>query len=184
MDDRLNKADWLAHGLATLARHGPGALKVGPMADGLKVSRGSFYWHFRDIADFRGQLLKSWQESSTDQIIDELDARRGEPRLLQRFAHAAFMGAAFKGRRELDRAMRSWAAEDRTVAAVVAAVDARRIARLSKFLLDAGVARERATHRAAFLYWAWLGQSAVMDPRHTTLPAAALDDITGLFQRR
>jgi len=31
------------------------------MATKLKVSRGSFYWHFRDIADFRAQLLRRWQ---------------------------------------------------------------------------------------------------------------------------
>ena len=47
MTDRLTKSDWISHGLATLAKDGANALKVGPMADGLKVSRGSFYWHFR-----------------------------------------------------------------------------------------------------------------------------------------
>ena len=53
MSDRLTKSDWIDHGLRTLANDGPNALKVGPMATTLKVSRGSFYWHFRDIADFR-----------------------------------------------------------------------------------------------------------------------------------
>src|ERR1700731_1432717 len=58
MNDRLTKSDWIRHGLRTLAKDGPNALKVGPMSTKLKVSRGSFYWHFRDIADFRSQLLQ------------------------------------------------------------------------------------------------------------------------------
>ena len=50
------------------------------MATALKVSRGSFYWHFRDIADFRSQILRSWQERTTDQVIRELEAAKAGTR--------------------------------------------------------------------------------------------------------
>jgi hypothetical protein len=46
MKNRLTKSDWIKHGLRTLAEEGAGALKVGPMATKLEVSRGSFYWHY------------------------------------------------------------------------------------------------------------------------------------------
>jgi AcrR family transcriptional regulator len=179
MSDRLAKSDWLQHGLRVLARDGPGALKVVPLAAGLGVSRGSFYWHFRDIGDFRAELLAAWRRSSTDEVIEELDARQGEPGLLRRFAQRAF-----HGRRRLDRAVRAWAAEDPDVAKVVAMVDGQRIARLARLLVESGVAREPATHRAAFLYWAWLGQAAVLEARHASLPESALDDIAALFETR
>jgi AcrR family transcriptional regulator len=176
MGDRLTKVDWLTHGLRTLAHDGPGALKVGPMAAALNVSRGSFYWHFEDIEDFRTQLLQHWQETSTDQIIDALDARPGDPGRLRDLLHQAF------GRQlRLDRAVRSWAAHDKDVARMVAAVDDRRIARIARLLVDAGVDATRATHRAVFLYWAFLGQAAVADQRHTSLPKDALNDIAHLF---
>ena len=74
------------------------------------------------------------------------------------------------------------AAEDRGIAVAVAAVDARRVAGIAKLLIDAGVDPDRARQRAAFLYWAFLGQVAVMEPRVATLPAAALDDIAALFE--
>jgi AcrR family transcriptional regulator len=176
MTDRLSKADWIAHGLRVLARDGAKALKVGPLAEALKVSRGSFYWHFRDIADFQAQLLQHWQESATDQVIRSLDARKGDPRLMREL-----MQSAFTSGRRLDRAIRSWAAEDRAVAAIVASVDAKRVSRIAALLVEAGVAEEHAGHRAAFLYWAYLGQVAVMDRRYASLPSAALDRITGLF---
>ena len=176
MGDRLTKLDWLKHGLRTLADDGSGALKVGPMAAVLNVSRGSFYWHFRDIDDFRTQLLQHWQETSTDQIIDALDARPGDPDRLRDLLHQAF------GRQpKLDRAVRSWAAHDKDVASLVAAVDDRRIARVTQLLVDAGVDTTRAAHRALFLYWAFLGQAAVAGQRHTSLPKEALNDIAHLF---
>ena len=76
MDDRLTKSDWIDHGLRTLASDGANALKVGPMAAKLEVSRGSFYWHFRDIADFRSQVLRNWQERMTDQVIKDLESAK------------------------------------------------------------------------------------------------------------
>ena len=178
MSDRLTKDDWLTHGLRTLAKDGANALKVGPMATKLKVSRGSFYWHFRDIADFRAQLLRSWQERSTEQVIRDLDARKAEPDRLRQF-----MKRAFAARRDLDRAVRSWAAEDEEAARIVASVDARRVAYIAKMLVGVGVESRQALGRAAFLYWAYLGQPIVMDPRHSSIPESAIDDIGELFEK-
>ena len=177
VSDRLTKSEWLRHGLRTLASDGPGALKVGSMSEKLNVSRGSFYWHFRDIEDFRSQLLQSWQEISTDQIITELDNRPDDPSRLRDLMHRAF-----SRQRNLDQAVRSWAAEDEKVASIVAGVDGRRIARVARLLSEAGVDSERAAHRATFLYWAFLGQSAVMDQGHASVPAEALTEIIGFFE--
>lgn len=147
------------------------------MAQRLGVSRGSFYWHFRDIADFRTQLLAAWQDATTDQVIRDLDsrtARRGGLKvLLQR---------TMRPGRSLERAVRAWAGEDPEAAAAIAGVDARRLARVEALLAEAGVPAERAAPRAAFLYWAYLGQSVVMDARHNTIAADALDDIAELFE--
>lgn len=178
MDDRLTKSDWIGHGLRTLANDGPNALKAGPMATALKVSRGSFYWHFRDIADFRTQVLQSWQERMTDQVIKELESAKAKP---DRLKH--LMQRAFVEQPRLDRAIRAWAAEDEDVAKIVASVDARRVAYIAKLLVAAGVDSRRAPPRAAFMYWAYLGQAIVMDPRHASIPASALDDISGLFEK-
>ena len=178
MNDRLTKSDWIEHGLRTLANDGVNALKVGPMATKLKVSRGSFYWHFRDIADFRSQILRSWQERTTDQVIQEIEAAKAEP---DRLKH--LMRRAFVAKRSLDRAIRSWAAEDEDVATIVASVDASRVAYIAKLLVAAGVESRRALPRAAFMYWAYLGHAIVMDPRHSSIPASALDDISDLFEK-
>jgi AcrR family transcriptional regulator len=176
MSHRLTKTDWIRHGLRTLAAEGPHALKVGPMAEKLKVSRGSFYWHFADIAEFRSELLRNWQERSTEQVIEEIANKAGRDRLRY------LLRRAFVEKRSLDRAIRSWAAEDDDVAAAVVAVDARRIGYIAKLLVDAGVESSKAPPRATFLYWAYLGHAAMRDPRHSTIAASAMDDISTLFE--
>ena len=177
MMDRLTKSDWIKHGLRTLTHGGANALKVGPMAEMLKVSRGSFYWHFRDIADFRSQILRSWQERTTDQVIRELDEKAEPDRLKY------LMKRAFNVKLSLDRAIRSWAAEDEDVAVIVASVDASRIAYIAKLLVAARVDGRQALHRAAFIYWAYLGQATVMVRRHSSITASAMDDISALFEK-
>jgi len=188
MTDRLTKSDWVNHGLRTLANDGANALKVGPMATQLKVSRGSFYWHFRDIADFRAHLLRGWQERTTDRVIREIEAE-AEP---DRLKH--LMRRAFDVKRGSDwatsyyewgaeRAIRSWAGEDADVAIVVASVDAGRVAYIAKLLVAAGAQGQLALHRATFIYWAYLGQAIVMDPRHSSIAASAMDDISDLFEK-
>ena len=178
MNDRLTKSDWIKHGLRTLAKDGANALKVGPMSTKLKVSRGSFYWHFRDIADFRSQVLRSWQERMTDQVIKDLESAKAQPDRLKHLVKRAFVEKP-----RLDRAIRSWAAEDEEVATIVATVDARRVAYIAKLLVAAGVESRRASPRAAFMYWAYLGQAVVIDPRHASIPVSALDDISDLFEK-
>jgi AcrR family transcriptional regulator len=176
--DRLSRDDWIAHGLRTLARHGAGALKTGMLAAGLNVSRGSFYWHFESIGDFNAQLLAAWQERATDDVIREIDsAIVGAARL------TSLMRLAFYEDRSLDQAFRAWAATDAAAAAAVATADARRIAYVAKLLRESGVEPSKTLPRAEFIYWAYIGQSAVMNSAHTSITEADLADLSGLFTR-
>lgn len=178
MARHLTRNDWIRHGLVTLGREGPNALKIGAMAARLGVSRGSFYWHFRDAADFRAQLLGAWEARTTDPVIRELAALQGEPDRLKHLLTRAFTGA-----RGLDHAIRSWAASDPEVAKAVEAVDARRIEYIANMLIAAGVPPDRARGRAVFLCWAYLGQAMMAGARHASIGPAAIDDIGGLFER-
>jgi AcrR family transcriptional regulator len=58
MNDQLTAKDWLDQGLKALTKSGFTALKAEPLAKAIGVSRGSFYWHFADIAAFHAAILK------------------------------------------------------------------------------------------------------------------------------
>ena len=185
MTDRLTKQDWIRHGLRTLAADGANAIKIAPMATKLKVSRGSFYWHFRDVADFRSQILQSWQEHSTAQVIQQIDAE-AEPDRLKQLLERAFGGERRKGSDQdgswsVERAIRSWAEEDAGVSELVASVDASRVSYIVKLLTLSGLDARSALPRATFLYWAYLGQYFVLDQTQRFISKRSLSDIADLF---
>ncbi|HEX8660817.1 MAG TPA: hypothetical protein VF686_03035 [Brevundimonas sp.] len=147
------------------------------MATALNVSRGSFYWHFRDVADFRSQILQRWADKTTDDVRRELEADAAAPERL-----GSLMKRALGTKHPLDRAIRAWAADDAAVAGIVASVDARRAGYITELLLAAGVDDRLARRRAAFLYWALLGQAFVMDPDQSALAASGMVEIGDLFK--
>ena len=177
MTERLSKEAWIDHGLHVLGRDGPGGLKVGSMAAELNVSRGSFYWHFRDVAYFEAQVLHQWETVTTDTVVRALEADQRKDRLEQ------LIFRAFTSRRDLDRAIRTWATSSPSVAVVAANADDRRIAYIAQMLTDAGVASARAGERARFLYWAYLGHAMVADPHAVLLTSEGVRDIVDLFER-
>src|ERR1700759_3552223 len=57
---RLSVDDWIQAGFAILADGGPNALRVDRLCERLGVTKGSFYWHFADLATYRTALIEAW----------------------------------------------------------------------------------------------------------------------------
>jgi AcrR family transcriptional regulator len=64
-DQRLSRQDWLDNALGILSETGQAGLSIQDLSSALGVSRGSFYWHFKDRDDFVHALLKYWYEEYT-----------------------------------------------------------------------------------------------------------------------
>ena len=73
MKTRLSVTDWLDYGLIVLARQGFTALKADSLAKGLKVSRGSFYWHFADIKAYEQALIDHWKAVTFDFVVERVE---------------------------------------------------------------------------------------------------------------
>src|SRR3954468_1279247 len=122
MTDQLSAKDWLDQGLKSLAHSGFTALKAEPLAKAMGVSRGSFYWHFADIAAFHAAILKHWREVAAEQVIAGLEASAKNTDPLARL-----LRGAFGSKQTLEKAVRSWASIDPRARAAVQAIDRRRI---------------------------------------------------------
>jgi hypothetical protein len=57
---RLTATTGYEAGFAVLADSGPNALRIEPLCERLHVTKGSFYWHFTDMATYRGALVEAW----------------------------------------------------------------------------------------------------------------------------
>jgi AcrR family transcriptional regulator len=172
MTDQLSAGDWIDEGLRALASRGFTALKAEPLAKALRVSRGSFYWHFADISAFHAAILRRWHEVAAEQIIANVEAAsRGEDPL------ALLLRRVFGERLTLERAVRSWASVDPAARDAVQAIDRRRLGYVERLLAQSGLSAERARARAQILYWAFLGFALSDQPLPKARQQAVLDEL-------
>jgi len=67
---RLSRDRWIDAGFRALTEKGPQALKAEPLARGLNTTKGSFYWHFKDVPAFQAEMLACWEKQATQDIIE------------------------------------------------------------------------------------------------------------------
>jgi AcrR family transcriptional regulator len=144
----LTKEHWLRSAMEALRSQGVGGVRVLPLARSLGVTRGSFYWHFRNRQDLLDQMLEWWDREMTDTVIRHVDrvSDRGPKRIL---ALAEYVVLENKNRYEA--AIRSWAQGDRKAAAVLRRVIEKRLAYVSSIFGDAGFSPAEATARGHLL---------------------------------
>jgi AcrR family transcriptional regulator len=172
MSDQLSARDWLDQGLKTLARDGFTALKAEPLAKAMGVSRGSFYWHFADIAAFHAAILARWHEVAAEQIIANVEAASKDENPL-----ALLLRRVFGERLTLERAVRTWASVDPAARAAVQAIDRRRLSYVEGLLAQSGLSVEIARVRAQIFYWAFLGFALSDQPLPKTRQQAVVDEL-------
>ena len=64
MATRLSPDSWIHAGFDALVAQGPSALKAEVLARGLNTTKGSFYWHFKDVPAFHERMLRHWEDTS------------------------------------------------------------------------------------------------------------------------
>jgi AcrR family transcriptional regulator len=178
MVDQLSAKDWLDLGLRTLAKSGFTALKAEPLAKVMGVSRGSFYWHFKDIGAYHAAILKHWREVAAEQIIANLEAssKHDNPLLL-------LLRRTFSGKLALENAVRTWATLDPMARAAVQATDRRRLSYVQKLFERSGVPPGVARSRAQIFYWAFLGFALSDQPLPKARQDAVLEELMRMALR-
>jgi AcrR family transcriptional regulator len=153
---KKSRSDWLRAGLRRLARQGLDGVRVEPLAKDLGVTKGSFYWHFRDRGDLLAAMLEEWSETATEAVIHQAEAAGAEPHArLERLTTIASEG--FDAQLEL--ALRDWGRRDRSACRVVEEVDGRRIEYVRRLLRESGFEPLEIEARAFLVYSALLGHA-------------------------
>jgi AcrR family transcriptional regulator len=119
---RTPRDAWIEAALRALASGGPESIRVEALAARLGVSKGGFYWHFKDRAALLEEMLDSWEQSVVGDVIARVESEPGEPRAkLQRLFELASASSADLLPVEL--ALRDWSRRDRDVAARLRRID-------------------------------------------------------------
>lgn len=148
---RLTRSDWLSAGARLLAAQGAEALKAEPMARYLKTTKGSFYWHFRDVPDFHTQLLSHWEQAALADLAAVFDRESGTVARLRALAQSI---AAPGSGGATEAAIRAWAAGHTGARAALARIDEARQTALQGLLAETGIANPEM---ARIIYAAGVG---------------------------
>ncbi len=147
---RLTRDDWLDEAFKAVVDGGFDNVKVLSLAEKLKVTRGSFYWHFTDHADLINSLLMRWKVAQLE-LDAKLKLQQSGDALkdLDLVVEAAFLqaGSELENLR-FEQAMRALSHHNPVAAQLLVEVDANRMDLFqSKFLVlvkDATKARDLA----------------------------------------
>lgn len=133
---RLDRQDWLTTGFNALAKAGPDTLKAEPLARKLGTTKGSFYWHFKDVPDYHAALLRAWEDQDQSTTQAQLDRETTPVSKLRALAQSI---ADPKHDHPVEPAIRAWATGHTGASHAIARVDAWRLSLAQTLLADTGI---------------------------------------------
>src|SRR3954465_14235641 len=77
---RTPRGAWVDAALQALGAGGPDAVRVEALAVSLGVTKGGFYWHFKDRQALLDELLDTWERTYVDDAIALVESRPDDPR--------------------------------------------------------------------------------------------------------
>lgn len=150
---RLGRADWINAAIEVMVDSSVEQVRVERLAVVLKVSKGSFYWHFRTREELLKAVLEQWADQATFGIQERLDQE--EPRADQRlllYLRLPFRSPAAVRAADLELAILGWARRSAQAMRAVSRIDTERVAHLAQIFLDMGFGKDEARLRAHRAY--------------------------------
>ena len=152
---QLTRADWLRVAIDLFVEEGVDALRVTRLAEMLGVTRGSFYWHFKNREDLLNALIIFWQQKNAASLLDVLV----EINSLNEGVVALFACwlDPIRFDPKLDMMVRNWARTSEKVKEVVTTADIKCIDEIANFFHRMGMKKIEAMTRSRTMYFCQIG---------------------------
>ena len=152
---QLQRFDWLQTALDIFVAEGIDAVRITRLADDLGVTRGSFYWHFRNRRELLDGLVSYWKDKNTAAITESIETASSLADGILRFFETCVDDSRFDPR--LDLALREWARRSESIRELVDGEDEARIDALRRFYRRFDYPMPQALIRARVLYYSQIG---------------------------
>ncbi|MEU4447267.1 TetR/AcrR family transcriptional regulator [Actinosynnema sp. NPDC050801] len=172
---RVTREDWTMAALRALARGGVAAVSVDGLAGELDITRGSFYWHFKDREALLVAAVEFWEQRATADLITRLTAIEDPVDKLGEGFRAALATEVVAG---LEPALVAHA-DHPAIAPVLTRVIERRIAYLAEVYAELGLTPAVARRQAVVAYAAFLGWADLRRVAAGVVPEVAADGPRG-----
>lgn len=149
----LSQEEWLERALDVVSGKGGAKLRIATLVEAVGVTKGSFYWHFKNRDDFVHRLIDYWHERYTLTVSDYLDEFKGSAEeKLRELMTMVFVERLTRH----DFAIRSWAIAEPKLRELVRRTDDHRLNYLRKLFAGVGFDEEASDLRARV----FLGEAA------------------------
>ncbi|MCU0911078.1 MAG: TetR/AcrR family transcriptional regulator [Rhodobacteraceae bacterium] len=153
---RGSREGWLQAAYDALVSEGIDAVKIQPLAEGLGLSRTSFYWFFDTREALLAALAEMWEARTTRPLVTATTAyAETETEAMLNVIGCFLRPETFDAR--LEFAMRGWGLKDAGILARIHAADALRLSALAQMLARWGHAPADADVRARTIYLVQIG---------------------------
>lgn len=143
---RLGPDDWIAAAMAAFLAEGPNGIRVEALARSIGATKGSFYWHFKDVAALKAAVLERLE---TD-LSGQTDVKAPAPRRL-------VVMLLTQPEKPESIGLRDWARSDSVAAAVIDRLDQRWLRAMEVALAANDIKPELASGRARLMLAARVG---------------------------
>jgi AcrR family transcriptional regulator len=160
----LGNKDWVDAASEALAESGIDAVRVEPLARALKVTKGSFYWHFSNRQELLAAVLNRWRKRATQDVIQRINSSESsaKDRLVELFEIPKH-GKHARAAANLETAIRQWSKRDQLARAAVDEVDQHRLTYIKGLYSELGYLEQDAQDKAVLFYCTMQGMSNVSD---------------------
>lgn len=172
---RVTREDWTLAALRALARGGVAAVSVDGLAGELGITRGSFYWHFKDREALLVAAMESWERRTTAALVERLTPIEDPVERLREGFRTALGAEVVAG---LEPALVAHA-DHPAVAPVLTRVIERRITFLADLYAEAGLTPAVARRQAVVAYAAYLGWADLRRAAASVVPEVAAEGPRG-----
>jgi len=180
--EKLSINDWLKAAFRALTKGGPSAIKVEAIARNLKVSKGSFYWHFKNLPTLKSEMISHWKEGATQAIIIEVDQASSGPqdKLERLISISTSDNDVSYGGPMVELAIRDWARYDKSIGSIVEQVDGTRIDYVKSLFQEYGLSKNQSQSSAKILYSSLVGLQ-ILSVNNLVTPSKELSELLGVL---
>lgn len=156
---QLDQERWVDMATDVLAKEGISGLRVEVLAKRCGVTKGSFYWHFKDRQALLDAVLERWRAGRIRDIEKTTAVQPGHEREQLHYAIEVYGASRNRKGMSIELAIRDWARRDANAAGVVESVDLYRLECTRRLFTASGMSDSEAKSRSLLLYACVFGLS-------------------------
>jgi AcrR family transcriptional regulator len=159
----LSRKDWIDFALQKLSKEGIDKVTIAALARDLKVTKGSFYWHFKDREDLLKAMLARWEETGSQVVFSEVKRIGGDAK--RRLKHMSdIIFRRYGDQLNFELALREWGRKDPKIRHVIAQEDERRMGYMQGLFAEIYEDPKIAEAKAWLLFSLYIGETTITAP--------------------